>query len=500
MFTIKTQEPNGPIVVIVTKSTEEFLAIYLNKISYSFSERVTDITSDEPDITAWWNDNKDRLTQEPAEDVMDGLKMLFAKRQPDNYVITDFDIIELDETFQEKPELRVITYFFTFEPETGFPIHRAYELPISPEWIDETFSKHFPSLPEAERVTMLEDTRFDDNDSVLKKAIIDYIKNSELIALHKKECETLIKDFEKYFGLKPGQPIEFDKLNSAEFPLCLEEAILHLGKDAKEAMVYAINEEAKIYHQLPTKDWEAHLEAKAPELLDFYQANRSYIYDELDKQHPCKYIKSLEDTKSEVLYGYIGLAADESSNRINKTDLITQLECLSLKCGYPQEVISDYLCYEESDYFTEKELKNVDKLLSAYYKVLPLNLEATSLVVPIKTDVNNYINYLCTKERYTHLKSTRMATAMEIEYPENAYIGFKKQEDLISPTFLTEFNFKLPTEIKYTYKRPKDIPSPVFSVSPEMYERIKEKAVPFTFGLGGDARKPDHVKDEYYSR
>ena len=96
MFTIKTQEPNGPIVVIVTKSTEEFLAIYLNKISYSFSERVTDITSDEPDITAWWNDNKDRLTQEPAEDVMDGLKMLFAKRQPDNYVITDFAIIELD--------------------------------------------------------------------------------------------------------------------------------------------------------------------------------------------------------------------------------------------------------------------------------------------------------------------------------------------------------------------------------------------------------------------
>lgn len=500
MFTIKTQEPNGPIVVIVTKSTEEFLAIYLNKISYSFSERVTDITSDEPDITAWWNDNKDRLTQEPAEDVMDGLKMLFAKRQPDNYVITDFDIIELDETFQEKPELRVITYFFTFEPETGFPIHRAYELPISPEWIDETFSKHFPSLPEAERVTMLEDTRFEDNDSLLKTAILAYIKNSELIALHKKECDTLIKDFEKYFGLKPGQPIKFDRLDPRELPFKIEEAILYLEKNTNEAMAYAINEEAKIYHQLPVKEWISRLAEKNPELLDFYQANRSYIDDELDNQHPCRYTKSLEAAKSEVLYGYIELTPDANSNRINKTDLIAQLECLSLKCNYPKEVLSDYLCYEESDYFTPKELKNVDKLLSAYYKVLPSNIEATSLVVPIKTDINNYINYLYTKERYAHLKSTRMATAMEIEYPENAYIGFKKQEDSISPTFLTEFNFKLPTEIKYTYKRPKDIPSPVFSVSPEMYERIKEKAVPFTFDLDGDARKPDHVKDEYYSR
>ena len=230
MFTIKTQEPNGPIVVIASGNTEEFLAIYINKLHYSFAERITDITSDEPDVTAWWNENKASLTQKPAEDVLTGLKMLFAKRQPDNYVITDFDIIELDETFQEKPELRVITYFFTFESETGFPIHRAYELPISPEWIDETFSKHFPSLSEAERVTMLEDTRFEDNDSLLKTAILAYIKNSELIALHKKECETLIKDFEKYFSLKPGQPIEFDKLDLRELPFDIEEAVLHLGK------------------------------------------------------------------------------------------------------------------------------------------------------------------------------------------------------------------------------------------------------------------------------
>ena len=265
-------------------------------------------------------------------------------------------------------------------------------------------------------------------------------------------------------------------------------------------MAYAINAEAKIYHQLPVKEWINHLAEKNPELLDFYQANRFYIYDELDKQHPCQYTKSLEAAKSEVLYGYIELTPDAGTNNINRTDLVAQLECLSLKCNYPKEVLSDYLCYEESDYFTPKELKNVDKLLSTYYKVLPSNLEATSLVVPIKTDINNYINYLYTKERYAHLKSTRMATAMEIEYPENAYIGFKKQEDSVSPAILTEFNFKLPTEAKYAYKSPKDIPDPVFSVTPEQLERIKEKAIPFTFGLGGEARKHEHIREEYYSR
>lgn len=496
MFTIKTDEET-----LTFDNTEAFLTAYMTELNSSLNGEITDIVSDEPDIAAWWDEKKYKSHGRSSWGTILGIKKIFAQRKPDNYIITDFDIIELDETFLETPELRVITYFTTFDPETGLLTPKAYELPITPKWINEIFSKYFPDLPEAERITMLEDTNIDDKDSLLKREIIDYIKTSELITLYKEEIGILIKDFDEYFGLQPGQAIEFDKLNPEEFFFNLEETIHRLGYSPTEALTYAINSESRVYRQLPLKDWQAHLKEKNPELSDFYWANQPYVYEELDNQHPCKYTKSLENTKAEMLYGYIELTPDASANNINKTDLVAQLECLSLKCNYPKGVLDEFLLYEESTYFTEEEWPNLNKFLKEYYKVLPSNIEATSLVVPIKTDVNNYLNYLYTKERYiSRLKSRRMAMAIEIEYPKNAYIGFKKQEDSVSPAFLTEFNFKLPTEAKYAYKSTKDIPNPVFSVTPEQLERIKEKAIPFTFGLGGEARKHEHIREEYYSR